>query len=599
MDDFSEARIIKGMVGRDMSDRFPSRTPQIGEVCMEVRDWTVYHPIYEGRKVVDGVNFNVHSGEVVGISGLMGAGRTELAMSIFGRSYGAHITGTLKINGKEVHLKNVKEAIDAKLAYVTEDRKGNGLILSNPIRVNTTLAKLDKVSRRGVIDQDKEVQVAEDYRVKLRTKCPTVEQNVGNLSVGNQQKILLAKWMFADPDVLILDEPTRGINVGVKYEIYSIINQLVALIVVMALFQVLIMGAGKGSLFAPTNVANLIMQNSYVVILATGMLLCILTGGNIDLSVGSIVALIGAIAGTLIVNMHMNIYLAMLLCLLAGLLVGIWQGFWIAYVNIPPFICTLCGMLIWRGLATIILDGTTISPFPSEYLKYFTSYLPGSGASAGTILSTTLIVGAICCVLFVATTLIGRKQKMRKGYKTGSPVMMVVRMVAVCAVVMAVFYLLGRGKGIPTVLILLAVVVFAYHYFTTRTVPGRHIYALGGNMKATQLSGINTKRVMFGVYVNMAVLSAVAALVCIGRFNSAAPSAGTNYEMDAIGSCFIGGASAYGGVGAVIGAIFMGVLNNGMSILGIDSNWQKVVKGLVLLDAVVFDVISKKQNKSN
>ena len=181
--------------------------------------------------------------------------------------------------------------------------------------------------------------------------------------------------------------------------------------------------------------------------------------------------------------------------------------------------------------------------------------------------------------------------------------MMLVRLIVVCAVVMVVFYLLGQGKGIPTVLVLLAVVVFAYQYFTTRTVPGRHIYALGGNMKATQLSGINTKRVMFGVYVNMAVLSAVAALVCIGRFNSAAPSAGTNYEMDAIGSCFIGGASAYGGVGtvggAVIGAIFMGVLNNGMSILGIDSNWQKVVKGLVLLGAVVFDVVSKKQNKTN
>lgn len=380
-------------------------------------------------------------------------------------------------------------------------------------------------------------------------------------------------------------------------------TMLVALIVVMALFQVLIMGAGKGSLFAPTNVANLIMQNSYVVILATGMLLCILTGGNIDLSVGSIVALIGAIAGTLIVNMHMNIYLAMLLCLIAGLLVGVWQGFWIAYVNIPPFICTLCGMLIWRGLATIILDGTTISPFPEEYLKYFTSYLPGSEASAGTILSITLIVGAVCCALFIAATLISRQQKTRKGYKTGSPVMMLVRLVVVCAVVMIVFYLLGQGKGIPTVLVLLAVVVFAYQYFTTRTVPGRHIYALGGNMKATQLSGINTKRVMFGVYVNMAVLSAVAALVCIGRFNSAAPSAGTNYEMDAIGSCFIGGASAYGGVGtvggAVIGAIFMGVLNNGMSILGIDSNWQKVVKGLVLLGAVVFDVVSKKQNKTN
>lgn len=181
VDDFSEARIIKGMVGRDLSDRFPKRTPHIGEIAMEVKDWTVYHPIYEGRKVVDNVNFNVRKGEVVGISGLMGAGRTELAMSIFGRSYGSHITGTLTIGGKEVHLKTVKEAINAKLAYVTEDRKGNGLVLTNPIRVNTTLAKLDKVSSHGVIDRDKEVQVAEDYRSKLRTKCPSVEQNVGNL----------------------------------------------------------------------------------------------------------------------------------------------------------------------------------------------------------------------------------------------------------------------------------------------------------------------------------------------------------------------------------------------------------------------------------
>jgi putative multiple sugar transport system permease protein len=381
-------------------------------------------------------------------------------------------------------------------------------------------------------------------------------------------------------------------------------TMLVALIVVMVLFQVLIMGAGKGSLFAPTNVANLIMQNSYVVILATGMLLCILTGGNIDLSVGSIVALIGAIAGTLIVNMHMNIYLAMLLCLIAGLLVGVWQGFWIAYVNIPPFICTLCGMLIWRGLATIILDGTTISPFPEEYLKYFTSYLPGAEASAGTILSITLIVGAICCALFVAATLISRQQKTRKGYKTGSPVMMLVRLVVWFVRLLWLYSICWTGQGHPD--------GFWYcwrlSYLPISILrPVQFLVAISmhwaANMKATQLSGINTKRVMFGVYVNMAVLSAVAALVCIGRFNSAAPSAGTNYEMDAIGSCFIGGASAYGGVGtvggAVIGAIFMGVLNNGMSILGIDSNWQKVVKGLVLLGAVVFDVVSKKQNKTN
>lgn len=229
VDDISEDRIIKGMVGRDLTDRFPKRTEkQIGDINLEVKDWTVYHPLYTERKVVDNVSMNVRKGEVVGISGLMGAGRTELAMSIFGRSYGTNISGTLKLAGEEVELKNVREAIKRKLAYVTEDRKGNGLILSNPIKINTTLANLDSISARGVIDKDKEYQIAVEYKEKLNTKCPTVEQNVGNLSGGNQQKVLLAKWMFADPDVLILDEPTRGIDVGAKYEIYCIINSLVA-----------------------------------------------------------------------------------------------------------------------------------------------------------------------------------------------------------------------------------------------------------------------------------------------------------------------------------------------------------------------------------
>ena len=228
VDDFSEERIIKGMVGRDMSSRFPKRESHIGEVMLEVKDWTVYHPQFEGRKVCDNVSMNVRKGEVVGISGLMGAGRTELAMSMFGHSYGADISGTLKLHGKEVHLKTIKQAIEAGLAYVTEDRKGNGLVLSNPIRVNTTLARMEKVSRHGVIDFDAERSVAEDYKNALHTKTPSIEQNVGNLSGGNQQKVLLAKWMFADPDVLILDEPTRGIDVGAKYEIYCIINDLVA-----------------------------------------------------------------------------------------------------------------------------------------------------------------------------------------------------------------------------------------------------------------------------------------------------------------------------------------------------------------------------------
>ncbi len=228
-DDISESRIIQGMVGRELTDRFPKRPHvKIGPVSMEVKNWTVYHPLYSERKVVDDVSFKVHKGEVVGISGLMGAGRTELAMSIFGKSYGTGIKGQVLINGKAVKMNTVEEAIKNGLAYVTEDRKGNGLILSNSIKTNTTLANLGNVSSHGVLDADKEYAVADEYREKLKTKCPTVEQNVGNLSGGNQQKVLLAKWMFTEPDILILDEPTRGIDVGAKYEIYCIINDLVA-----------------------------------------------------------------------------------------------------------------------------------------------------------------------------------------------------------------------------------------------------------------------------------------------------------------------------------------------------------------------------------
>lgn len=222
-----EDRIIRGMVGRELTNRFPPREhASIGDVSLDIRNWTVHHPLAPERKVVDNVSMYVRRGEVVGISGLMGAGRTEFAMSVFGKSYGVNISGEMTLGGKKVKLNSVQQAIDSKLAYITEDRKGNGLILSNPIRVNTTLAKMDKVSRFGVIDKNKEYEVAEDYREKLRTKTPTVEQNVGNLSGGNQQKVLLGKWMFTEPDIMILDEPTRGIDVGAKYEIYSIINSL-------------------------------------------------------------------------------------------------------------------------------------------------------------------------------------------------------------------------------------------------------------------------------------------------------------------------------------------------------------------------------------
>ncbi|WP_069999750.1 multiple monosaccharide ABC transporter ATP-binding protein [Cellulosilyticum sp. I15G10I2] len=228
-DDITEERIIKGMVGRELTDRFAKREKHdFGEISLEVQNWNVYHPIYTERKVVNNVSLNVRKGEVVGIAGLMGAGRTELAMSIFGKSYGTSISGNLFINGKKVNLNTVEQAIENKIAYITEDRKGNGLVLDNSICINTTLAKLDKVSKYKIIDKDLENNIANQYKEKLKTKCRSVEQNVGSLSGGNQQKVLLSKWMFADPDIMILDEPTRGIDVGAKYEIYCIINNLVA-----------------------------------------------------------------------------------------------------------------------------------------------------------------------------------------------------------------------------------------------------------------------------------------------------------------------------------------------------------------------------------
>lgn len=227
-DDFSENTIIAAMVGRDITDRFPKRASKVGDVCFEVKNWCVDHPVFDGIKVCDNVNFNLRKGEVLGISGLMGAGRTELAMSIFGRSYGANISGQIFLNGKEIELPNVKSAINHKIAYVTEDRKGNGLILSETITQNTVSAKPEKVSKHGIYNFDECRRVAQNSAKEMRTKCSTVDEAVGNLSGGNMQKVLLGKWLFADPDILILDEPTRGIDVGAKYEIYCIINRMVA-----------------------------------------------------------------------------------------------------------------------------------------------------------------------------------------------------------------------------------------------------------------------------------------------------------------------------------------------------------------------------------
>lgn len=227
-DEITENRIIKGMVGREITNRYPSRESNIGDMCLEVKDWVVHSPDFTDKVIVDHVNFNVKKGEVIGIAGLMGAGRTELAMSLFGKSYGSNITGSIYKEGREIKINNVGDAIHHGIAYVTEDRKTQGLILIDSIRSNITLPSLHKISSRGVVNENKEVRVAEDYVKKLYIKAPSIHQHTGNLSGGNQQKVMLARWIYADPDVLILDEPTRGIDVGAKYEIYCIINDLAA-----------------------------------------------------------------------------------------------------------------------------------------------------------------------------------------------------------------------------------------------------------------------------------------------------------------------------------------------------------------------------------
>lgn len=372
------------------------------------------------------------------------------------------------------------------------------------------------------------------------------------------------------------------------------------MVIVLILVTLFFTWKTGGRMLLPQNVNNLIAQNAYVFILATGMLLCILTGGNIDLSVGSIVCFVGAIGATFMVNKGFNVYISIIIMLLSGLIIGAWQGFWIAYRRIPPFIVTLAGMLMFRGLSNIVLDGFTIAPLPEGYLALFNSYIidffHGDGFNI-----TSLVVGIIVACIFVIVTFKGRISKMQKGYSVASMGSDIGKCIVVSLVVVVFMWRLGQYKGIPNILIWIAVIVLIYWYITSKTVIGRHLYAIGGNEKAAQLSGINTNKVYFFAYANMGLLAAFAAMVTIARLNSANPTAGDGYEMDAIGSCFIGGASAYGGSGTIpgviIGATLMGVINLGMSIMGVDANWQKVVKGAVLLAAVIFDVETKK-NKS-
>ena len=375
--------------------------------------------------------------------------------------------------------------------------------------------------------------------------------------------------------------------------------QKYAMIMVLILVVIIFSAVTKGKLLLPQNITNLIAQNAYVFVLATGMLLCILTGGNIDLSVGSVVCFVGAIGGVML-KRGMPLIPAALIMLATGMAIGAWQAFWIAYVRVPPFIPTLSGMLAFRGLSNVVLQGKSIPILNKTFVKVFGGgadcYI-GTGPFAKTL---CVIVGIIAAVAFVALTLLSRINRKKKGYNVESFVAYIIKTVAIVAVILFFAYKLSKYKGLPTVLIWLAIVIGLYSYITSKTTIGRHFYAVGGNEKAAKLSGINTNRVYFLAYTSMGTLAALASMLVVARMVSATTQAGEGYEMDAIGSCFIGGASAYGGIGTVpgviVGALLMGVLNMGMSIMRVDMNWQKVVKGLVLLGAVIFDVVSKKKN---
>jgi putative multiple sugar transport system permease protein len=373
---------------------------------------------------------------------------------------------------------------------------------------------------------------------------------------------------------------------------------LIALVVIMLFFQV----ATGGVLLVPMNVTNLVLQNAYVFILAIGMTLCILTGGNIDLSVGSVVAFVGALCGTFIVTMKMSFGFGILLALIVGLVIGVWQGFWIAYVRLPAFIVTLAGMLTFRGLTTFMLKGLTIGPFPEAFQQISSGFLPDFFGDGQSLLNVTaLAAGIAVAALFVLSQLRQRAHRKQNGYTSISTPLFVAKLVLVIGVIALAAYWLALYRGVPIVFILIGALVIAYTFLTSSTVPGRYLYAMGGNEKAAQLSGIDTNKVLFLTYVNMGVLSAIAGIAVASRLNAASPLAGQNFELDAIAACFIGGASATGGIGtiggAIIGALVMGVLNNGMSLLGIGSDIQQFVKGMVLLAAVAFDVLSKRKSR--
>ena len=352
----------------------------------------------------------------------------------------------------------------------------------------------------------------------------------------------------------------------------------------------------KGILLKPQNVTNLIQQNAYILILAIGMLMCIISGGHIDLSVGSVAGFIGSITAKLCIAGDMNPWFAIAIGLLTGLVIGAVTGYFIAYQNVPSFIVTLAGMLVYRGLSLATLAGRTLAPFPPAYQIVSTGFIPDFFNNPDLHL-TSVLIGVLICPIIIFFQIKDRTKMKKNGAQVTPLILFIVKQISLCGIVLLFTYWLALYRGIPSILVLLAVIYLIYNFFTTQTVYGRHLYAMGGNRKAAELSGIKTKRLLFFAFVNLAFLCAVSGIVFAGRLNAATPKAGGGWELDAIASCFIGGASASGGVGtvggAIVGGLIMGVLNNGMSIMGINVDWQHVIKGIVLLIAVLFDIYSK------
>ena len=368
-------------------------------------------------------------------------------------------------------------------------------------------------------------------------------------------------------------------------------SMIMSLVFIMLLFQILT----DGILLRPLNITNLILQNSYILVLAIGMVLVIITG-HIDLSVGSIAAFVGAISAILMVDHQVSPALAIIISLLVGALIGAWQGFWVAYVKIPSFIVTLAGMLLFRGLTMIVLEGKSIAPFPESFQKISSGFIPDL-FGGGTIHVFTLVLGVILSVILMLNEIKSRRTQRKYNFAVQPTGLFALKLVAIVAIINVFAYVLATYEGIPNILIILAALIVAYRFVTNKTKAGRHVYAIGGNEKAAQLSGVKTKRVTFWVFVNMGVLAALSGLIFAARLNAATPKAGNLFELDAIAACFIGGASAYGGIGtvagAIIGGLVMGIMNNGMSLLGLGIDWQQGIKGLVLLAAVAFDIYNK------